>query len=179
MEEYAPASLARDCKIYSLWEGTNFIQSQDFTGRKFTMKKGEPFAKWLGQIADYITNEKTADFAAEFDLMAEAFAAFREIVDMTNGWRGEQQRLVQLFATRTMHAGAMILGGKLILSQGVLAAKKLAELGEGHFDANFYKSKMATAKFFVMNVVPNIFGILKAMKLADTSSIDLAEECYM
>jgi alkylation response protein AidB-like acyl-CoA dehydrogenase len=26
MEEYAPASLARDCKIYSLWEGTNFIQ---------------------------------------------------------------------------------------------------------------------------------------------------------
>ncbi len=29
MEEYAPASLARDCKIYSLWEGTNFIQAQD------------------------------------------------------------------------------------------------------------------------------------------------------
>jgi len=179
MEEYAPASLARDCKIYSLWEGTNFIQSQDFTGRKFTMKKGEPFAKWLAQIGDFIANEKTPEFAAQFDLMAEAFAAFKEIVDMTNGWRGEQQKLVQLFATRTMYAGAMTLGGKLILSQGVLAAKKLAELGDDHYDASFYKSKIATAKFFVMNVVPNIFGILKAMKLADTSAVDMPEECFM
>jgi hypothetical protein len=133
----------------------------------------------MEQIGNFIANEKTPELADQFAMMEEAFAAFKEIVDMTNSWRGEQQKLVQLFATRTMYAGAQVLGGKLLLSQAVLAARKLAELGEDHYDANFYKGKIASAKFFVMNVVPEIFGTLKAMKVADTSAVDCPEEAFM
>jgi alkylation response protein AidB-like acyl-CoA dehydrogenase len=77
MEEYAPASLARDCKIYSIWEGTSFIQSNDLVGRKFTMKKGEPFKKWLAAIQDFIADKKTPEFAAEFAMMEDAFAFYQ------------------------------------------------------------------------------------------------------
>jgi len=179
MEEYAPASLARDCKIYSLWEGTNFIQSQDFTGRKFTMKDGVPFKKWLKEIEDFIISQKTPEFAAEFAMMEEAFAAFKSIIDMNAAWQSNDRQMKQLFATRTMHAAARIYCGKLMLSQGLLAAKRLAELGDDHFDANFYKGKIASVKFYIMNVVPEVFGYYRVMKAGDSSAIDMAEEQFM
>lgn len=179
IEEYAPAEMARDCKIYSLWEGTNFIQAQDFSGRKSNMKGGEPMKKWVGQIADFIANNKSPEFAAEFAMMEDAFAAYNEILETKASWKETNPQLGQLFATRILHAAAMLVCGKLILDQALLSAKKLAELGDDHYDANFYKGKIATARFYVLNVVPGIFGTAKAMKAADTSSIDIAEESLM
>lgn len=179
MEEYAPASLARDCKIYSIWEGTNFIQANDLTGRKFSMKKGEPFRKWVDAIGEFIAQKKTPEFANEFAMMEEAFATYKQILATNESWKATRPELTPLFATRILHATAMVKCGQLLLDQGLVAAKKLAELGEDHYDANFYKGKIASAKFYVMNVVPNVFGIDKAMKAADTSAIDLPEEAYM
>jgi alkylation response protein AidB-like acyl-CoA dehydrogenase len=179
MEEYAPASLARDCKIYSLWEGTNFIQAQDFTGRKFTMNDGEPFRKWLAEIATFIFGEKTPRFETEFSMLEEALVAFNSIAAMNADWNKSNIQLKQLFATRTLHAAARLYCGKLMLDQALLAAAKLAELGDDHFDANFYKGKIASARFYILNVVPEIFTVEKSMKVADTSAIDCPEEAFM
>ncbi|MDH7498044.1 MAG: acyl-CoA dehydrogenase, partial [Syntrophomonadaceae bacterium] len=179
MEEYAPASLWRDSRIYCIWEGTNFIQSQDFTGRKFTMKNSEPFKKWMNEISDFIATQKTPEFAAEFAMLDDAFNAFKSIVDMNAAWQAGNKQMKQLFATRTMHAAARMYCGKLMMSQGLLAAKKLAELGEDHFDANFYKGKIASVRFYVMNVVPEIFAFEKMMKAGDGTAIDLPEEAFM
>ena len=57
--------------------------------------------------------------------------------------------------------------------------KKLAELGEDHFDANFYKGKIASAKFYIMNHVTDVFGFHKAMKAGDRSAIDVPEAALM
>ena len=179
MEEYAPASLSRDCKIYSIWEGTNFIHAQDFTGRKYTMKGGEPFKKWMEQIENFIVNKKTVAFEKEFAMMEEAFTVFKTIMELNASWSTDNKQLKQLYATRILHSAARIICGKLMLEQGVLAAEKLTVLGDDHYDANFYKGKIASSKFFVMNVVPDIFGVLKAMQNTDTSCIDLAEESFM
>ncbi|HEX3011027.1 MAG TPA: acyl-CoA dehydrogenase [Syntrophomonadaceae bacterium] len=179
MEEYAPASLARDCKIYSLWEGTNFIQAQDFTGRKFTMKGGEPFKKWVADITDFVAKKKAPEFEAQFAVMEKALASFNSIIAMNAEWTSNNPQMKQLFATRTLHAAARVYCGKLMLDQGLIAAKKIAELGEDHFDANFYKGKIASAKFYVMNVVPEIFGYEQAMKAGDTTAIDMPEEGLM
>ncbi|KUG05221.1 acyl-coa dehydrogenase [hydrocarbon metagenome] len=179
MEEYAGAELYRDVVIYGIWEGTNFIQAQDYTGRKFTMKGGEPFRKWVAEIDDFISGQKTEEFAAEFEMMADCMVAFKDIVDMNAAWTAGDKQMKQLFTTRTMHAGARVYCGKLMLDQALLAARKLAELGEDHFDANFYKGKIATAKFYIMNHVPEIFGYHKAMKAGNRSAIDIAEEQFM
>jgi len=85
----------------------------------------------------------------------------------------------QLFATRTMHSAARVYCGMLLLDQAVLAAKKLKELGDSHFDANFYKGKIASARFYIMNHVTDIFGFEKSMKSGDRSSIDIPEESFM
>jgi hypothetical protein len=179
MEEYAPAQLYRDCVIHGIWEGTNFIQSQDYIGRKFTMKDGAPFRKWLAEIDDFISNARTDEFAAEFDMMTEAMAAFKNIVEMNAAWTAGDKQMRQLFATRTMHSGARVYCGKLMLSQAILAAKKLAELGDDHYDADFYKGKIASAKFYIMNHVTDVFAFEKAMKAGDRSAIDVPEAALM
>lgn len=179
IEEYAPAELARDCKIYSLWEGTNFMHAQDFTGRKSTMNGGEPMKQWLAMIADFFTNKKSSEFEDEFMVMEEAFAAYKEICALVEDWRVNNPQMRQIFGTRVLHAASMVICGKLMLEQALLALKKLAELGKDHFDANFYQGKIASARFYIMNVVPGIFGILKAMKYGDRIAIDCPEESFM
>jgi hypothetical protein len=97
---------------------------------------------------------------------------------MNAAWTAGDKQMKQLFATRTMHSGARVYCGKLMLSQALLASKKLAELGEDHYDANFYKGKIASAKFYIMNHVTDVFGFEKAMKAGDKSAIDIAEESF-
>lgn len=179
MEEYAAAELYRDVVIYGIWEGTNFIQAQDYTGRKFTMKDGAPFQRWVAEIDEFVASKKTDEFAAEFAMMADAMVAFKDIVDMNAAWTTGDRQMKQLFATRTMHAGARVYCGKLLLDQAILAAAKLKELGDDHFDANFYKGKIASAKFYIMNHVTDIFGYEKSMKCGDRSSIDIPEASFM
>ncbi|HBK52554.1 MAG TPA: acyl-CoA dehydrogenase, partial [Syntrophomonas wolfei] len=108
----------------------NFIQAQDFNNRKTTMKKGEPMKKWVAQIADFLATKKDPAFADEFAMMDDAFSAYNEILSTKEAWRASNPQLVQLFATRMLHAASMMICGKLMLDQALLAAKKLAELGE-------------------------------------------------
>jgi hypothetical protein len=98
---------------------------------------------------------------------------------MNAAWTTGDRQLKQLFATRTMHAGARVYCGMLLLDQAILAAAKLKELGDGHHDANFYKGKIASAKFYVMNHVTDIFAFEKAMKSGDRSAIDIPEASFM
>jgi hypothetical protein len=176
-EEYAPAELYRDVVIYGIWEGTNFIQAQDYTGRKFTMNDGAPFKKWVEEIDAFVASRKTDALKAEFDMMAEAMTAFKEIVALNAAWTKGDKQMKQLYATRTLHAAARVYCGMLLLDQALLAAAKLKE--QGGADADFYTGKMATARFYVMNHVPDIFGYLKSMKYGDRSAIDIPEASFM
>ena len=141
------------------------------------MKDGAPFKKWVAEIDDFVAGKKTDEFAAEFAMMAEAMAAFKEIVNMNDAWTKGDKQMKQLFATRTMHAGARVYCGMLMLDQALLASAKIKEKGE--IDADFYKGKIATARFYIMNHVPDIFGYLKSMKFGDRSAIDIPEESFM
>ncbi|MGE5418453.1 MAG: acyl-CoA dehydrogenase [Acidobacteriota bacterium] len=178
IEEYPVAQLARDVKIFSIWEGTNFIQSLDLLGRKFMMKKGKVVMTFLKEISDFIENNKnTAGFEAEFKMLAEAYADFQGIMGTLNGYMGAGKiPMMPLFSTRILHATSMIYCGILIMDQALLAQKKLTELGDSHYDANFYKGKVASGRFYVMNVVPQIFSIKKMFEAGDTSAIDIPEE---
>ncbi|NLJ72328.1 MAG: acyl-CoA dehydrogenase, partial [Syntrophomonadaceae bacterium] len=170
----------RDVKIYSIWEGTTYIQSMDLVGRKFNMEKGKPFMRWLTEVGQFIENNKTnPHFTKEFEVLAEAFQAFSEILmllreKMTNG----QISFMPLWATRIMFAMSMVYCGLLMLEQGMLAQKKLEEVGEDHFDANFYKGKVASARFYLLNEVPNVFSIKRQFETADLSAVELDPECF-
>jgi alkylation response protein AidB-like acyl-CoA dehydrogenase len=179
-EEYPLAQVARDCKIYSIWEGTNYIQSLDLLGRKWTMKNGEVFKAWMMELKQNLeTLKDNADFAKEYAILTEAYNAYRMIQKTAMGFYMEQKfDMFPLFATRVMHCTAKLYCGALITEQAVLAAAKAAEVGEGHFDYAFYKGKVEAARYYVRNIVPEIMTTARIMGEGDTSVLDIPEESF-
>ncbi|MFZ5592454.1 MAG: acyl-CoA dehydrogenase, partial [Bacillota bacterium] len=176
-EEYPVAQYARDCKILSIWEGTNFIQSLDLVGRKWMLDGGKVFAEWLQEVAASIDSIKgVAALAREYEIISQALAAYREIQATIAASFMQKIEIVPLYSTRILHATAMLWGGSLLLEQAAVALRRIAELGEGHFEYPFYQGKVQAARFYVRNIVPEINKIAAVIKDGDTSALEIMEE---
>lgn len=179
-EEYPVAQSARDCKILSIWEGTNYIQAMDLIGRKWTMKNGEIFKGWMVELKQTIESFRdNAEFSKEYAVLSEAYNAYRGIQKIAMGFYMQQKfDMLPLYATRVLHATAKLYCGTLIMEQALLAAGKAAELGEGHFDYAFYRGKVEAARYYVRNIVPEVMLTAKLMAEEDTSVLDVPEESF-
>ena len=174
-EEYPVAQIARDVKIYSIWEGTNFIQSLDLIGRKWLMKKGAAFAAFIQNIRDfYEANKDAAGFEKEFANLDRALDAYTEIQMAIGGYFGNKQYgMMPLYSRRILTATSQLFAGYCILDQALLAAKKAQEVGEDHYDYPFYSGKVAAARYYLRNVVPNVWATAEIVKDGDTSALDI------
>jgi len=187
-EEYPVAQIARDVKIYSIWEGTNFIQAMDLVGRKWTMEKGAVFAEFIKEMRDFYEANKGAVEAAasgdaaqpdlsldkEFAILGRALDAYAQIQMAIGGYFAQKQiSMMPLHARRILTATSQLYAGRCILDQALLASKKAQELGPDHYDYNFYIGKIMSAKYFMRNVVPNVFIARDIIKDGDRSALDI------
>ncbi|NPV89257.1 MAG: acyl-CoA dehydrogenase [Firmicutes bacterium] len=180
-EDYPAANAARDCKIWSIWEGTNFIQAMDLIGRKWTQGKGVPFGMTLKEIEDFIGANKGSleGMDKEIGHLEKALAAYRGIQMMAAGYaQSGKIGLMAVFARRILTATAQLYCGYLLLDQAVIAKKKMAELGEGHYDYNFYLGKVISARYYLNNAVPNVWHVADLVKIGDTSVIEAPDEIF-
>ena len=178
-EEYPVARMARDSKINSIWEGTNYIQALDLVGRKWTLEKGTLFGNWLAEVGQYIDrNQGAAGLEKEFAMLRRAYDAYQEIYATGMRYWQTDPRLVATFATRILHSTAMMYCGCLIADQAMIAIKKLSELGEGHYDYPFYQGKVVSARYYIRNVVPFVSTLAEIIAGGDTSVLDFPEEAF-
>ena len=175
-EEYPVARQARDVKIYSIWEGTNFIQSMDLVGRKWSLDKGSVFKEWLMEMATFVqANQNHKTFAREFEVLSKALLVYQELMGTVLGYFKENIRLVPLYSTRILRITAELYGGCLLMQQALVAQEKL-DLGNA--DKDFYAGKVFSAKFYILNIVPDVAATVRIIKEADTSAIDIPEEAF-
>lgn len=187
-EEYPVAQLARDVKIYSIWEGTNYIQAMDLVGRKWTMGKGAVFAEFIQEMKDfYEANKGVAEAAAsgeaaspdlsldkEFAILGRALDAYAQIQMAIGGYFAKKQmEMLPLYARRILTATSQLYAGRCILDQALLASRKAQEVGPDHYDYNFYIGKIMSAKYFVRNVVPNVMMLRDIIKDGDRSAVEI------
>ncbi|HOQ10381.1 MAG TPA: acyl-CoA dehydrogenase [Syntrophomonadaceae bacterium] len=174
-EEYPVAQIARDSKIYSIWEGTNYIQALDLVGRKWTMKKGTVYAKWFKQVQDfYEANKNAAGFEKEFEIFGKAVQAIQEIQMTIGGYFGQGKiSMLPLYARRILTATAMVYGAWCILEQAMIAKRRAEEVGPDHYDYDFYFGKVCSARYYLNNVVPQVMTIADIIKGGDTSALDI------
>lgn len=179
-EEYPIAQSARDVKIYSIWEGTNFIQAMDLIGRKWMMGKGAVFAGLLQDIDDFIqANKNTEGFEKEFAKLEKALASYRQIQMTIGGFFGAKQYgLMPTYARRILTATGQLLGGWCMLEQGMIAKKRMEELGKDHWDYNFYYGKLLSCQYYLRNVVPNVWHLLEIIQEGDTSCMEAPIEIF-
>jgi acyl-CoA dehydrogenase len=151
IEETGAAQHYRDARILTIYEGTTAIQANDLIGRK-TVRDGGATAKVLLQ--------KIAD--TEKELLASGSADAQAVLKQLTLGRGAfEQALTYILAnaksdTKAVYAGSfaylrlagLVLGGWQ-MARSLLAAERLLDS-----DPGFYSAKIATARFFAQNVLP-------------------------
>jgi alkylation response protein AidB-like acyl-CoA dehydrogenase len=177
-EEYPAAELYRDARIYPIWEGTNYIQSLDLIGRKMTMKKGEVFLAWVRHIQEFAeANKDAAGFEKEFEILLGTLGKYMGILKTLQGYL-TVPGMPQLYATRVLHATGKLWGAKLLLEMALIAKKKMDELGKDHFDYAFYQGKVASARFFTRNILPEIGALGEVLKTGDSTALEAQESIF-
>lgn len=180
-EDYPAANSARDVKIWSIWEGTNFIQSMDLIGRKWMAGKGALFASILGEIDEFLATYKgrLEGLDQEMEHLEKALAAYREIQMTIGGYVGGGKiGLMAVYARRILTATAQTYCSYLLLDQARIAQQRLAELGPDHYDYNFYLGKVFSARYYLNNAAPNVWHVLELLKIGDMSVIEAPDEIF-
>ena len=180
-EEYPIAQQLRDSRIYPIWEGTNFIQSMDLVGRKWMMAGGKVFGAWFGEMEKFAADNKdNPALSAEVALLSEALNQYKDIQMTMAGFLGQGKfGMIGFFATRILHATGYIYGAKLLLEHALIALKKIDTIGKEHFEYPFYAGKVASAKFFAHNLLPNVGLTLRVIKEGDNSVMEIPEASYL
>ncbi|MCC6070071.1 acyl-CoA dehydrogenase [Massilia sp. GCM10020059] len=163
IEETGAAQHYRDSKILSIYEGTTAIQANDLVGRK-TVRDGGAVAK--GLIAQVRATEAelratdNADFAAIARQLADGSRALEEVVDFMVA--NVKSDIKGVFAGSVLYLklAGIVLGGWQ-MGRAALAAQRKLEEGAG--DAQFYKAKIGTARFFADHILSQAPGLRTAI----------------
>jgi hypothetical protein len=71
-----------------------------------------------------------------------------------------------------------VISAWLLLWEAAVAAEKLDAGGDGGVDGAFYKGKVAGARYFIKNVLPEIDGTIRAIKSEDMSIMEIPDEGF-
>ena len=195
--EYPVEQFMRDEKIASIYEGANGIQALDLIGRKLGMKKGTYFMNMLGLMGSIVTKYKDVN---ELKDLAEAVQAgvnaLAEIgLYLANcGKAGKFLVPIGNAYPFLMMMGKVVSGWFLLWQAGVAKQKldglaqlngidpadktALAGLAKSSKDAAFYMGKVAGARYFIRNVLPEVDAAVKAIKNEDMSIMEIPEESF-
>lgn len=182
-QEYPIEQYMRDSKILTIWEGTSFIQSQDLVTRKMRMFEGAAFTGWLGMINSYIeANSANSGFAREIANIKKGIACIEEVRKVYDSWYADfeaKRSLISAYAFKTLFVVAQVLVAELLLEQAIIAQQKLSELPTDHYERPFYKGKIASARYYANQVLPNVFTLTEIIKSEDSAVIDCGEETFI
>jgi len=176
--EYPIEQYVRDCKILSIWDGTNYIQSMDLIGRKLEQAEGYACDRWFAEIRELIVAESdNSELGAAVKVLNEALTAVASMRSAYAAMAAEPDDLLPLTATRFLDCCGELACAHLLLKEALIARKHLAKgCDPDTDDGRFYRGKIASAVFFALNILPNVFGRKRAFELADRTAALVTNE---
>lgn len=181
--EYPAEQYMRDCKIASIYEGTNAIQALDLVGRKVLniKKQMAPYNNWMAKMRDG-ANKAKATKSLE-DLADKLLEAIDTLDGMTKffmgaGLKGDMMTPV-MNAYKYLMAFGDVVAGSFLLWGADIAQKKLDAGVDSETEKKFYKGKVASARFFIMNLLSNVDAVAIIVKNGDKSFVELEEDSFL
>ena len=176
--DYPVEQFLRDEKIASIYEGTNGIQGLDLVGRKLGLKKGMYFMNLLGEMGKTVGRYQAAlpelapDVQIAINTLAEVAMLFA-----ASGKAGKFLIPVANAYPFLMLMGQVVMAWLLLWQAGV-AQEKLAAPDGGGADKAFYEGKVASARYFIKHVLPEVDAAAKAIKSGDLSMMEIPDEAF-
>ena len=125
--EYPVEQYLRDCKITTIYEGTNGVQALDLVGRKLAQRRGEFMMSLYSEIYSIITRSKGfEDLTVPCNYLEEALKA---VSDLTTHFyrlsRGASFLIPVLNASPYLELFGDIAVGSLLMQAATIANEKL------------------------------------------------------
>lgn len=183
LRDYPMEQYIRDAKIDTLYEGTTSIQGMDFFFRKIIRDKGQALTKLLTDVSDLVTKGPES-LATERELLGRALADVQAMLGAMVGFltsaAAERDNVykVGLNTTRLLMACGDLVIGWLLLRQADVAQTALDGDNVSERDRAFYLGKVAAAKWFVANVLPELAARRAILEATGLELMALPEEAF-
>ena len=181
-QDYPVEQYVRDSKIDTLYEGTTSIQGMDFFFRKIVRDRGTALGALFGDIQEF-TKAGTGDqLVAERELLARALedvqAMNGHLVSrlMASAQTPEAVYEVGLGTTRLLMSCGDLVVGWLLLRAASVALERLPNAAPR--DRAFYEGKVAAARWFASDVLPELSARLAVVQSTDLSLMQLDEAAF-
>jgi len=156
IEETGAAQHYRDARILTIYEGTTAIQANDLIGRKTVRDGGATAKAFSAKVAETekeLAASGSADAKAALKQLSIGRAAFDEAVAYILANAKTNTKAVYAGSCAYLRLAGLVLGGWQ-MARGLLAAERLRDS-----DPAFYNTKIATARFFTENLLPQAQGL--------------------
>jgi len=177
IEETGAAQYLRDAKILTIYEGTTGIQANDLVGRKILADSGLGMQRLLKEITEL--DASLASCGADFESIRHAVAMGQKRLEEATNWllgkAQDEPAVVYLAAFDYLMLAGTVIGAWQMARAAEVAHRKLADKES---NADFYKAKVITARFYAEEILPRSAGYLEAATSDSSSAMELPEEQF-
>jgi alkylation response protein AidB-like acyl-CoA dehydrogenase len=177
LQDYPIEQYIRDQKIDTLYEGTTHIQALDLLMRKVAKDGGATLQGLLGRIAQTLDSNEGGDaLKEERALLGEALTALQTGLGALMEKLGESIYHVGLQGNRVLFALTEVVIGWLLVRHAALAVEK--QKSASGPDVAFYEGKVASARFFTREVLPNTALAMSHVQKSTLLAMEVSEEAF-
>ncbi len=159
IEETGVAQHYRDARIAPIYEGTNGVQAMDLVARKLPLSGGEAVRSLMGWMGGVAQAAREAGLVDMEKAVLEGAAKVTEAV-MFFMSAGQDYNKVLSGATPFARLMGQVVAGAY-MAKGATAAQQMLDAGQG--DSTFLEQKVITAKFYLDQLQPSVYGLLPSI----------------
>ncbi len=172
IRETGVEQFVRDCRIAQIQEGANGIQALDLMGRKLTMNDGRAYKRFVAMVNATIEQQNGNPALHEFaQPLAQALARLEQCTE----WISEASARD---ANEMGAAGVDYLNVFGFTTFAWMWARMAETALPKQSQHAFYMTKLATARFYFLRMLPMMEGHARAMEGGAGAMMDLPEEAF-
>ena len=172
IEETGAAQALRDVRITTIYEGTTAIQANDLIGRKVGRDRGAAIGALLADMARELgaidSGEASVQVAKQAAL--EGVTALREAVATILDAMANSPDRAFAVSVPFLKLCGYVMGGWLLARSADVAARRLAA---GDADREFLAGKLASARFYADQVLPQAGALSRVVTRGAASVLEV------
>jgi len=176
IEEWGMSQYVRDARIAMIYEGANGIQALDLVGRKLGLNGGRAVMALFKEIGDFCEENRGDENLAAYT---------KSLKKGLNDLQASTMWFMQNAMAKPDNAGAgstdyMHLFGLVVLGYMWAKMAKAANdnLAAGSGDADYYKNKLMTGRFYMEKVMPETALRKARIETGADSLMEMAAEAF-
>lgn len=176
VEETGAAQYLRDARITTIYEGTTAIQANDLIGRKIAYEKAATAKLLLAEMraidAELAKAGSHPALGAIRPALSEAVRALSDSIDWLLVNFADNPKAAFAGSVPFLKMFGVVSGGWMMARAALIAKQRL---DEGSDDYDFYRAKLASARFFAEHHLPIAQAYMAAVVTGSSSTLALEE----